>query len=361
MMSVTNRLLSASEAASRGDMKQVTQIKNFLFDLHSKTVTGLGLEPVDRSEILGWLDHSMKDHLVASCQIVADLGFCTGEKSDFISSLGERWSTAIMARYLESNHVPSAYVLASDILITDGVAGGATPDLELTKPVMLERLVPLLQEGVLPCVTGFIGSDRFKTVTTLGRGGSDLSAAVIGNILDANEVTMYKVESNTADDGTLAAWKPGWIGIIPKGSASTETIPYMSYEEATQLKKVLHPATCYPLMDKEIPIRVGNTLEYLHPGTFISNKPSSNVQELQRPWPLIVTSPPKSSFANANTGAYARSMQQRAFSTSKYKLQALGFVPPLANQALDAPREIPSPYIVPNINPDLIKPQDNGT
>jgi len=133
----------------------------------------------------------------------------------------------------------------------------------------------------LPCVTGFIGADRFGTVTTLGRGGSDLSAAVIGNVLDADEVTMYKVESTAAEDGTLAAWKSGWIGIIPKGSASTETIPFMSYEEATHLKKVLHPATCYPLMEKEIPIRVGNTLEYLHPVTLISNKTSSNVP-LQR-------------------------------------------------------------------------------
>jgi len=203
MMSVTNRLLSASEAATRGDMKHVTVTKDFLFALHRDSVLGLGLSSARRSELLDWLDLSMNDDFLDSCEIVAKLGFCTGG---------------------------------------------------------------------LPCVTGFIGADRFKTVTTLGRGGSDLSAAVIGNVLDADEVTMYKVESVTAKDGTLDSWKPGWIGIIPKGS--TETIPFMSYEEATYLKKVLHPATCYPLMEKAIPVRVGNTLEYLHPGTLISNSAS---------------------------------------------------------------------------------------
>jgi len=356
MMSVTNRLLKSTDAASRGDMKQVAQIKEFLFELHRKTVFGLNLEPTTRSDILGWLDTSMKNDLMGACEKVAQLGVCTGEKSDFISSLGERWSTAIMAHYLEDNNVASEYVLASDVLITDGVAGGATPDLELTKPAMLERLVPLLQNGVMPCMTGFIGADRFGTVTTLGRGGSDLSASVVGNVLDADEVTMYKVESTTAEDGTLAAWKPGWIGIIPKGSESTETIPFMSYEEATHLKKVLHPATCYPLMEKEIPIRVGNTLEYLHPGTLISNRgSSSNSHTLQRPWPLIVTAP--ATFAQPT---YARAMRQRAFSTvpDKYKLagKALKKV-----QAEDAIRMPPSPLIVENFNPDLIKPQDNGT
>jgi aspartate kinase len=357
MMSVTNRLLSASEAAARGDMKQVTLVKNFLFELHRKTVMGLNLESKARSDILGWLDLSMNDDLMATCEQVAQLGVCTGEKSDLISSLGERWSTAIMTRYLEDNSVPSEYVLASDILITDSVAGGATPDLELTKPVMLEKLVPLLQNGVLPCVTGFIGADRFKTITTLGRGGSDLSAAVIGNVLDADEVTMYKVESTPAEDGTLAAWKPGWIGIIPKGSPSTETIPFMSYEEATHLKKVLHPATCYPLMDKEIPIRVGNTLEYLHPGTLISNRTSSNVP-VQRSWSLIVTPPATPSYV----GSFARSMRQRAFSTvpEKYKLIE-GSVLNAVHLADDAIRVPPIPCYVPNSNPDLLKPQDNGT
>jgi aspartate kinase len=351
MMSVTNRLLGATEAASRGDMKQVTLTKNFLFELHRKTVIGLNLESNARSDILGWLDLSMNEDLMGSCEKVAQLGVCTGEKSDLISSLGERWSTAIMAKYLEDNNLSSEFVLASDILLTDGVAGGATPELELTKPLMLERLVPLLQNGVLPCVTGFIGADRFGTVTTLGRGGSDLSAAVIGNVLDADEVTMYKVESTAAEDGTLAAWKSGWIGIIPKGSASTETIPFMSYEEATHLKKVLHPATCYPLMEKEIPIRVGNTLEYLHPGTLISNKTSSNVP-LQRSWPLLVTAPATPSYI----GSYARSMRQRAFSTrplDKYKLNASKIKLSQKNvQAEDAIRMAPTPCMVPKSNPD---------
>ncbi len=143
---------------------------------------------------------------------------------------------------------------------------------------MLETLLPLLQSGVLPCVTGFIASDRFKNITTLGRGGSDLSAAVIGNVLDADEVTLYKVESETGEDGTMIKWHPGLIGCNTKtkSSSSIRTIPFMSYEEAIKLNKVLHPSTCYPLMKKGIPIRVANTYEFLHPGTIISNHTSSS-------------------------------------------------------------------------------------
>jgi len=256
--------------------------------------------------------------------------------------------------------VASEYVLAADILLTDGVAGGATPDLELTKPVMLERLVPLLQNGVLPCVTGFIGADRFKTITTLGRGGSDLSAAVIGHVLDADEVTMFKVESAAAEDGTMVSWKPGWIGIVPKGGAPSDTVPFMSYEEATHLKKVLHPATCYPLMEKEIPMRVGNTLEFLHPGTLITKTASTDVQPLRRSWPLFVTAPATPSYF----GSSARLMQQRAFSTFKQPNKTAHLKDVLRKiqfQAEDTVRMAACPCHVANLNPDLLKPQDNGT
>jgi aspartate kinase len=309
MMSVTNRLISASEAAARGDMKQVTTTKDFLFNLHYKTVKGLNLDPMAQMDLMGWLEMSMGD-LTSSCEKVANLGFCTGQESDFISSLGERWSTAIMAKYLGKLDVPSAYVLASDFLVTDSVAGGATPDLELTKQATTESLLPLLQEGILPCVTGFIGADQSKTITTLGRGGSDLSASVIGNVLDADEVTMYKVESVAAEDGTLASWKPGWIGIIPKGSTPNETIPLMSYVEATQLKKVLHPATCYPLMDKEIPLRVGNTLDFLHPGTLIAN-PTTEKEGPAVEWPVFKSS------ASVDV-RWASKAAARAFSTRRF-------------------------------------------
>jgi len=302
MMSVTNRLLTATEAAARGDMKQVTLTKDFLFDFHHKTIKGLDLRPLDHVELVGWPELSMDD-LMAECEKIADVGLCSGQNRDFVSSLGERWSTAIMAKYMGKIHVPSAYVCASDILVTDREARGATPELELTKQATIARLLPMLHEGVLPCVTGFIGADTSKTITTLGRGGSDLSASVLGNVLDADEVTMYKVESTAAEDGTLVSWKPGWIGIIPKGSSSNETIPHMSYVEATQLKKVLHPATCYPLMEKEIPIRVGNTLDFLHPGTLIANKAAA---QLRRPWPPF------------EAAAYAPAkvvVRQRAYST----------------------------------------------
>jgi len=120
-------------------------------------------------------------------------------------------------------------------------------------------------------------------------------------------VTMYKVESVAAEDGTLASWKPGWIGIIPKGSTPNETIPLMSYVEATQLKKVLHPSTCYPLMEKEIPLRVGNTLDFLHPGTLIANK--TPMYE----WPTIPSAAGSVDVRWARSKAAARAFSTRRF------------------------------------------------
>ena len=157
--------------------------------------------------------------------------------------------------------------------MTDGVAGNARPLLELTRTRALARLRPLLDRGALPIVTGFFGAGRDGRLTTLGRGGSDLSAAVIGSVLDASTIKLFKVELENSPDGVAAAWVAGWVGVVHDADSSA-TIPQLHYEEARELahfaKKVLHPETVSPAIEKGIPISVLNTLDTQHPGTNIS-------------------------------------------------------------------------------------------
>ena len=131
----------------------------------------------------------------------------------------------------------------------------------------------MLSEGILPCVTGFIASDEQGMLTTLGRGGSDLTASIVGNALDATEVILSKVESEKdSKDGFMLRWQSGWIGIVHQQNPQL-TISSMSFEEAGELanlgRKVLHRHAVYPLLEKKIPIRICNTLDGNHPGTLV--------------------------------------------------------------------------------------------
>jgi len=204
---------------------------------------------------------------------MAGRGGATPELTDALSSLGERWSARIMADYMTSSlRMDAPFCTSDELIVTDGVSGGARPLLDLTRARVTQRLVPLLERGATPIVTGFFGASPSGLLTTLGRGGSDLSAAVLGHALDAEEVALYKVEHTTRADGWMDEWRAGWVAVVHDADPSA-TISSLSYEEAAELghfaKKVLHPETVFPAVDKRIPIAVRNTNDPGHPGTCI--------------------------------------------------------------------------------------------
>ena len=146
------------------------------------------------------------------------------------------------------------------MLVTDGNFGVASPLLAETRTHSQERLRPLIEGGVVPVITGFIGATAEGIPTTLGRGGSDYSAAIFGAVLDADEVQIW-----TDVDGVLTA--------DPRIVPTARTLPELSYSEAAELSyfgaKVLHPKTILPAIEREIPLRVLNTFNPEHPGTRI--------------------------------------------------------------------------------------------
>jgi aspartate kinase len=132
-----------------------------------------------------------------------------------------------------------------------------------TRRLSLEMLAPMLAEGIVPVVTGFIGATADGVVTTLGRGGSDYSAAILGAAMDADEVWIY-----TDVDGVMTA--------DPRVVPDTRTLDTLSYREMSELAyfgaKVLHPKTVLPALERGIPIRIRNTFNPSHAGTLVLGK-----------------------------------------------------------------------------------------
>ena len=178
---------------------------------------------------------------------------------DEIIAYGEQLSAQLLAAVLRENNLTTRYVDARRCLKTDDNYGSATPLPETTAATRAE-LIPLLESARIPVLGGFIGSTGNGVTTTLGRGGSDYSAAIIGAALDAREIQIW-----TDVSGVLTA--------DPRIVNRARTIPVLSYQEAAELAyfgaKVLHPKTIQPAIDCRIPVRVCNSRAAGKAGTLI--------------------------------------------------------------------------------------------
>jgi len=178
-------------------------------------------------------------------------------------AIGERLSALLVAAHLESEGVRAVAFNAAGAIVTDAVYGNASPDMEATREKARQSLCPLLVEGILPVVTGFNGATADGRTTTLGRGGSDFSAAILAATLDAAELWIW-----TDVDGIMTA-DPR---LVPEARVLSE----VTYSEAAELAyngaKVLHPRTLGPLAGREIPVWSKNSFAVEKPGTRIVSR-----------------------------------------------------------------------------------------
>ncbi len=259
MSGVTDALLSAAQSAAQGDGEYFCQTRRDLLERHRQAVEEAIADEGKRLSLMEEIEARLSDfeNLCHSVYILSEL---TARGADAIASLGERLSVRIVAAVLEERGVKAIPLEATELIITDGQFGSAAPLMERTREATRARLLPLLSQGVTPVITGFIGATTEGVVTTLGRGGSDYSAAIMGNCLDAEEIWMW-----TDVDGVMTA--------DPQIVPGAKTLDQLSYAEAAELSyfgaKVLHPKTILPAMEKEIPLRVKNTFNSQHPGTLI--------------------------------------------------------------------------------------------
>jgi aspartate kinase len=175
-------------------------------------------------------------------------------------AVGERLSALLIAEHLNAEGVAAEAVNAWDVVVTDAVFGNASPIMEKTRVKAQGRLLPLLEKGVIPVVTGFNGATADGRPTTLGRGGSDFSASILAAALDAAELWIW-----TDVDGIMSA--------DPRLVHDAQVLSEITYAEAAELAyngaKVLHPRTLAPLVEKKIPVWSKNSFAPEKPGTKI--------------------------------------------------------------------------------------------
>ncbi len=256
---VTDLLLRGVQAAFAGKNDEYQQITAMLRQIHYEAIDGLLSPEGERQQILAENSRFI-DHFTALCDAVAVLGELTPRALDAISGMGEQMAVRILAAYLRQEGHSAEAVDATKLIVTDSHYQAANPQMAETRTKAIEYLEPLLAQGIIPIVTGFIGASADGVTTTLGRGGSDYSAAILGQALSAKEVWVW-----TDVDGVMSA--------DPRLVPQAKPLPELTYREVSELAyygaRVLHPKTMRPCVESGIPLRIKNTFNPLHPGTVI--------------------------------------------------------------------------------------------
>lgn len=247
---VTDMLIAAAQKAV--DRKSsVPAIVKEVEGKHRRIIEALGLDANLVSDELAELEH-----VLFGISLIREL---TARTTDYVVSFGERMSSKIVAAYASKSGVNARAFNAYDLgMVTDANFGNA--EILPSAYIAIAEAVKGIPAGVIPIVTGFIGKTPEGEITTLGRGGSDYTAAIYGAALGAEEIQIW-----TDVEGVMTA--------DPKIIPDARTVDVVSFEEASELAyfgaKVLHPKTMLPAMSKEIPVRVLNTFNPAGKGTLI--------------------------------------------------------------------------------------------
>ncbi len=267
---VTDLLLQTATEAVNGNAGEIGAAVNELYTRHDMMVDAL-IKTAERALAVKREVHGLISEFSSLCTAIATLGEATPRALDAISSLGERMSVIVVAALLEEHGLRAVAVDARQIVETDNHFLSANPDFEATRQKTHAVLHPLLQEGVVAVVTGFIGATASGVTTTLGRGGSDYSAAILGAVLPADEVWIW-----TDVTGVMTA--------DPRLVPHARTIPILTMREVAELAyygaKVLHPKTIRPVVEQGITLRVCNTFEPEAAGTYIVRERANHAHQV---------------------------------------------------------------------------------
>jgi len=258
---VTNLLLDAAQRAASGDLEGVDKIVAGIVTKHHSIAAGIG-EERELAAAMGILD-GHHEELRQNLAAVVDAGDLSKRDSDQVVSIGERSMSVIVAATLRARGTPAAHVFANRVIATDDRFGHAKPDRMRTQEQAAQVVRPLLDEGKTVVMTGFIGGAPDGSITTLGRGGSDYSATLLGAALMANEVQIWTDV-------------PGVLSADPRLVADARVVPQISFDEAQELAhfgaKVLHPRTIRPAVALDIPVRILSTFAPHEPGTMVTRQ-----------------------------------------------------------------------------------------
>ncbi len=257
MSGVTNILLDCALNAAKGNLQPLLNAERALKENHEKVARELIANP-DRLEVVRQETAQLTTTFVDLCRAINVIGEASPRALDAVASLGERWSVRLLAAVCQEKGLPSQFVESTNLIVTNNNFQNAHPDMEASAKAIHSVLEPYLAEGIVPIVTGFIGATPDGVITTLGRGGSDYSASLLGALLPADDIWIW-----TDVDGVMTA--------DPHLVPDAHTIPEISYEEIAELAyygaKVLHPKAVRPVIEAGIGLRICNTFNPSNPGT----------------------------------------------------------------------------------------------
>jgi aspartate kinase len=260
MSGVTNLLLDAAEKAEGGDEKTAQQAHALIAAKHEETTRHFLGETSQQAVVMAEIK-ALLDEFEALCHGIRVLGELTPRALDVIGGLGERMNVPQVTAILNRANIPAQGIVASRLIVTDDRFGSAVPLVEATAARAEAGLRPILNKDSVPVVTGFIGATEAGIPTTLGRGGSDYSATILGRALGADEVWIW-----TDVNGVMTT--------DPRIVPAAHPISHLSYAEISELSffgaKVLHSQAIRPARRVQIPVRILNTFEPEHPGTLIT-------------------------------------------------------------------------------------------
>jgi aspartate kinase len=257
---VTEKLIEAAEQAEKRNKEYVHKFKQELLDAHLRIVR----KSIENKHIKEEFENSLRatvDELEKVLTGIVYVGELTPRSRDYILSFGERLSTFIVCGALKDIGLNAQYYTGADAgIVTDSNFGEASPLMNVTKYQVKEKIEPLLEKGIVPVVTGYIAATQDGVTTTLGRGGSDYTATIIGAALSVDEVWIW-----TDVDGLMTS--------DPKVVTSAKMLPQLSFQEALEMAvfgaKAMHPRALEPVIEENIPVRIRNIFNPENSGTVI--------------------------------------------------------------------------------------------
>jgi aspartate kinase len=255
---VTDKLVAVTRLAEEGDTVRAAAMIDALLERH--LTVAAAVTTATRDTVIADVRREFGE-LNGLVHALAVLREVSPRSADAVFSVGEVASSRIVAGALADAGIASACVDARTVLVTDNEHTAAAPDMIVTCERTREQVAPLVAAGTVPVLGGFIGSTAAGVTTTLGRGGSDYSAAIFGACLGVGEIQIW-----TDVDGMLTA--------DPRIVAAPRLVAHLSFSEASELAyfgaKVLHPSTILPAVAKNIPVRILNSRRPANTGTLIT-------------------------------------------------------------------------------------------
>lgn len=260
---VTDKLIEAAEQAKKGNKNYIYELGQKIFEKHLAAVR----KAIKNNRIQEEIEQILKttiDELEKVLTGIIYVGELTPKSKDYVLSFGERLSTPILWGTLQDVGLDAQYFTGGEAgIVTDLNFGDAGPLMNITKYQVREKIEPLLEKGIIPVVTGYIAATQDGAITTLGRGGSDYTATIIGASLAASEIWIWKEV-------------PGLMTSDPKIVPSAKILPELSFKEATEMAvfgaKAIHPRALEPAMEENIPVRIRNVFDPENPGTLIAKE-----------------------------------------------------------------------------------------